>query len=585
MTEAADTGHGGAGVSPAAVQSLPPLTVPEAIAGPIDWLSPIPVEPLWTHFDAAVATFGSRPCLEFLGRHYRYADVGQMVNAAAKGLQQIGVGPGTKVGLCLPNCPYYVVFYFAVLKAGATVVNYNPLYPERELQHLIEDSETDLMVTLDLALIYPRVAAMLDKTRLKRIIVGRMADVLPPLKGLLFPWLRRADIAAVPDDERHVWVRNLLDNDGRYQPVTVDPRRDIAVLQYTGGTTGVPKGAMLTHANLTANLHQVRRWFAMARPGEERMLGMLPFFHVFAMTIAMNLGLAIGAEIILVPRFDLAQLLDTIRRLRPTLFPGVPTLYKAISGAPNLNPEHLSSIRLCLSGGAPLPLEVKSEFERLSGCTLVEGYGLSESSPVAACNPLQGISKTGSIGLPMPHTRIVLRALDGSGAPVPLGEKGEVCIIGPQVMAGYWKRPADTAAVLENGVLRTGDVGTQDADGYTFLVDRIKDVILCGGYNVYPRMVEEAIYLHSAVSAVTVIGVPDDYRGQSAKAFIELRPGSSLTADELLEFLADKLSPIEMPRHIAFRDQLPRTPVGKLSKKELVAEELSRHTPPHGSAS
>ncbi|HEY0835518.1 MAG TPA: long-chain fatty acid--CoA ligase [Azospirillum sp.] len=524
-------------------------------------------------FDEAAARFAARPCLDFLGRRQTYAQVADLVNRAARGFQALGVGPGVKVGLCLPNTPFYVICFYAVLKAGGTVVNYNPLYVERELEHQIEDSETDLMVTLDLKQVYPRVGLMLDRTRLKRIIICRMTDILPTVKGLLFRVLKRSELADIPADDRHIAFETLIADDDAPTPVRIDPVHDIAVLQYTGGTTGVPKGAMLTHANLSANLIQVKAWFADMKDGEERMLAVLPFFHVFAMTVVLNLGIAAGAELILLPRFEVRQVLKTIAGRRATLVPGVPTMYKALVGAPDVGRYTLTSIRFCISGGAPLPLELKRQFEAMTGCVLVEGYGLTEASPVCNCNPLTGTSKEGSIGLPLPGVTVEIRDMEDPARVLPPGEKGELVLKGPNVMAGYWRRPDETARVIgPDGFLRTGDVGTIDGDGYVFLLDRLKDLIICGGYNVYPRMIEEAIYLHPDVVAVCVIGLPDEYRGQTPKAFVQLKPGASLTVDGLKAFLADKISRIEMPKHIEFRAELPKTAVGKLSKKELVAE-------------
>lgn len=541
----------------------------------VDWAEPIPARPLYSIFDEAVAQFAGRPCVDFLGRRYTYGEISDLVNRAAKGFQRLGVARGTRVGLCLPNSPYYLVCYFAVLKLGGIVVNFNPLYVERELATQIIDSQTEIMVTLDLAALYDKVAKMFDQAGLGQIVVCRMADILPQPKRLLFSVLKRGELAAIPADSRNVRFADLIENDGRYQPVDVDPG-EVAVLQYTGGTTGVPKGAMLTHANLLANTVQVFRWFPGLQRGEERLLGVLPFFHVFAMTVVMNLGIAAGAELILLPRFELEMLLKTIHKRRPTLFPGVPTIYTAINNAPTLKKYDLSSIKFCISGGAPLPVEVKHEFEKLTGCNLVEGYGLTEASPVTNCNPIGGIDKAGSIGIPLPGTIIEIRSPDDPGKLMPTGEKGEVCVVGPQVMAGYWKRPDDTAKTIVDGRLRTGDIGYMDGDGYVFLVDRIKDVILCGGYNVYPRNVEEAIYLHPAVVEVIVIGVADAYRGQAPKAFVRLRDDATCTEKELKDFLADKLSKIELPREIEFRAELPKTMIGKLSKKELVAEEQAK---------
>jgi long-chain acyl-CoA synthetase len=333
---------------------------------------------------------------------------------------------------------------------------------------------------------------------------------------------------------------------------------------------------MLTHYNLVANAVQCHLWFHMVEEGAERTVAVIPFFHVFAMTSAMNFSIKTGAEIAMVPRFDLDLLLQTITRVKPTFFPAVPTIFTAIKAHPRLSTFDLSSIKRCISGGAPLPVEVKAEFEALTGCEVVEGYGLSETSPVATCNPLGHPGKAGSIGLPVPGTTVEVVSLDDPRRLVPQGERGEIVIGGPQVMAGYWNKPDETEAVLTDGKLRTGDVGYIDEDGFIFLVDRIKDLIIAGGYNVYPRNVEEAIYQHPSVLECCVVGVPDPYRGQTVKAYVVRRPGMTLDAEELVAFLKDKLSPIELPKLVEFRETLPKTAIGKISRKDLAAEEASR---------
>ncbi len=385
-------------------------------------------------------------------------------------------------------------------------------------------------------------------------------------------------MASVPDAPCYMTYKDLLGGAHGLRPVQIDPLEDVAVLQYTGGTTGVPKGAMLTHANLAANRRQVVAWGQDLKMGQERMLGVLPFFHVFAMSVVMNCAVGVAGEMILLPRFDLQEVLRTIEKTRPTLFPAVPTIFNAIENFEGVDRFDLSSIKLCISGGAPLPVEVKQAFEERTGCKVVEGYGLSESAPVATCNPPYGVNKAGSIGMPFPATEVALRDLEDPARPAAPGEKGEICVKGPQVMKGYWRRPEETAAVLDDGWLHTGDVGTMDEDGYVFLVDRLKDVILCGGYNVYPRAIEEACYQHEAVEEVTVIAVDDAYRGQAPKAFVKLREGVNLSTADLRAFLAERLSPIELPREIEFRDALPKTMIGKLSKKELIEEERAKLT-------
>lgn len=373
------------------------------------------------------------------------------------------------------------------------------------------------MVTLDLQALYTKLAPMLGTTPLKTIIVASMAGALPFIKKLLFPIVRRKDLATPPRDSAHPRFEELVDNDGRYQAVPVDPVKTVAVLQYTGGTTGIPKGAMLTHANLFANAVQCRRWFHGLEFGKERALGVLPFFHVFAMTVVQNMLLSAGAEIIMLPRFEVEAALKAIETKKATFVAGVPTMYTAFNTSVAKQPRNLSSVRNCISGGAPLPLEVKQRFEQVTGCHLVEGYGLTESSPVATCNPLGGVNKAGSIGLPLPLTRLELRDIADPKKVSTRGERGEICIGGPQVMAGYWNRHEATQQQMVDGLLRTGDIAMMDEDGYFFIVDRIKDLILCSGFNVYPRVVEEAIYQHPDVEECTVIGITDSYRGQTPK--------------------------------------------------------------------
>ncbi len=543
----------------------------------VDWNAEIPERPLYALLDDAVSRFGERPAIDFLDRKYSYRELGELVARAARGFQDIGVGKGVKVGLFLPNCPQFIAAYYGILKAGGTVVNYSPLYVEDELLHQIEDSHTDIMVTLNLTALYPKMQAMLERSRVSKLIVGTMPEVLPFPKNLLFPLVKRKEIAKVPEDAAHQSFKQLLNNDGDYRPIEIAPREDIAVLQYTGGTTGVSKGAMLSHAALYANTLQTAMWDAQAVPGEESVLGVLPFFHVFAMTVVMNLSIHRGAKIIMHPRFELEAVMKDIVKKRPTMMPGVPTMYTAIGNHPQITELDVSSIRVCISGGAPLPLEVKQKFEQLTGANLSEGYGLTECSPVATANPFHGVPKAGSIGLPVPGTEIIITDREDPGKIMPQGESGEICITGPQLMNGYWGRPEATAETIIEGRLRTGDVGYMDEDGYSFIIDRIKDLVLVSGYNVYPRHVEEAIYQHPQVAEVTVIGIPDDYAGQAVKAFVVLKGDKTLTGDELGTFLAERLGRHEVPKHIEFRDELPKTMIGKLSKKELVAEEMEKY--------
>jgi long-chain acyl-CoA synthetase len=531
-------------------------------------------------FEASVARFGPRPCLDFLGRRWTYAEMGALAARAAAGFRRLGVGPGAHVGICLPNGPHYVAAFFGALRAGATVVNFNPLYAPAELAAQARDSGVTVMVAPDLEPILGRVLGLLGDpgSPVKRVVACRFADALPPLKGLLFRLVKRRSIGHVPrgDDRVLAWDALL---EGPPEAAAAIPRPapdDVALLQYTGGTTGTPKGAMLTHANLAANIRQLRAWSTHSRPGEERVMAVLPFFHVFALTVVLGTSVDTGAEMVALPRYEPAQFLAALRRTRPTAVPGVPTLYRAVldHGA---TAADLASVKVCISGGAPLPAETKRAFEARSHCRLIEGYGLTEASPVCFCNPLEGEERPGTIGLPLPGLVAEIRALDDPTRTLPPGERGELCVKGPNVMAGYWNRPEETAAVLlPDGFLRTGDVGIMDADGYVTLVDRIKDLIICSGFNVYPRAIEEALYTHPDVVAATALGMPDPYRGESPAAFVQLRPGSTATPETLRAHLQDRLSPVEMPRLIEIRPELPRTVIGKLSKKELKAELLDR---------
>jgi long-chain acyl-CoA synthetase len=543
----------------------------------VNWHTTFKGEPLPDMLDRTVRDNGGAACTYFMGATMTYKQIGALADKVAKGLQQMGVTKGARVGLLLPNVPYYPILYYGILKAGGIVVNYNPLYTIEEITHQIKDSGTTIMATLDLAALFPKLEALLASGALEKAIICPFPKVLPGLKGMLFKFLKSKELAKIdasPQRGKLTTFAQLTANDGKYAHVPIDPDNDIAVLQYTGGTTGTPKGAMLTHSNLTINVKQADTYERDFGKGTERIMSVLPFFHVFAMTAIMNRGVANAAQMILVPRFDVDMVMKLIRATRPTIMPGVPTLFNAIRNYPGLKPDDLKSLRGGISGGAPLPVELKRNFEKEAGVVLIEGYGLSETAPIATCNHRDVPIREGSIGLPMPATILSLRSLEDPAKEVALGERGEICIAGPQVMKGYWNKPEETKATFVGEYFRTGDVATMDEDGFIYIVDRIKDLILCSGYNVYPRRVEEAIYQHPAVEEVTVIGIPDDYRGEAPKAFIKLRAGQSATKEDILKFLEPKLSKIEMPSQIEFRDALPKTMVGKLSKKELRAELL-----------
>ncbi len=547
----------------------------------VDWNIDIQEKPVFSMLQETAEKFPLYAAFDFLGRKYNWQEIHDLSVRMAKGLQGKGVGKGQRVGLFLPNCPYFIVSYYAVLMTGATVVNLNPLYAEDELSHLIEDSETDLVVTLDLAVLYDKMRKMLHSTRLKNLILCSFTDVLPFPKNILFPLLKRSDMAKVGSEKRIIRFDDLVQNDAKVAIPDIDPVNDIAVLQYTGGTTGLPKGAMLTHYNIYANTIQAKEWFHQIEAGKEKMLGVLPFFHVFAMTAVMNFSVINALEIIAMPRFELKDALSIIAKKKPSVFPAVPAIYSAINNSPLRDKYDLSSVKYCLSGGAPLPMKVKEKFESITGCSVIEGYGLTESSPVVCGNVIDGLYKEGSIGLPFPRTIIEIIDIEDKSTSVPLGTRGELCIRGPQVMKGYLNKDEATADTLRDtgdGDLRlhTGDIAIMDEDGYVFIVDRLKDMIITNGYNVYPRNVEEAIYKHPSVEECIVAGLPDDRRGEIVKAWIKLRDGRELNSSDLKEFLKEKISPMEIPKRIEFREEpLPKTMIGKLSKKDIIAEEMA----------
>ncbi|WP_447777826.1 long-chain-fatty-acid--CoA ligase [Variovorax boronicumulans] len=550
---------------------------PEGVAWDHD-ITPTSVQQILTD---AVAGFPDRPAIDFMGKRLNYRELGALVDRAAKGLQALGVRPGVHVGLFLPNTPHYLVALFGVLQAGGTVVNYSPLDAAKVLEHKIEDSQTDFLITLDLAALYPQMAAMLGKTRLKKLIVGNLAEMTGAPEQVAAQMKAKNETVEISGDEHHLRFSELLDNDGRYTPHPLgDPREALAILQYTGGTTGLPKGAMLTHANLSSACEQVVITQSGTPPvlqmGTERLLAVLPPFHIYALTVNLLLGVRLAAEIVQHLRFDPKAALRDIAEKQLTTFCGVPTMFTAVIGDPDTPQYDLHSLKLCNSGGAPLPMEVGERFRAITGTWLAEGWGMTETSPTGTFSPAHGQRKPGSCGIPHPGVVIKMLDLEDPSRYVPLGEKGELCIQGPNVMKGYWNKPEATAdSTTFDGFFRTGDVGYMDDDGFVFIVDRCKDMLLCSGYNVYPRVLEEAIYQHPAVNEVAVIGVPDEYRGQSPKAFVMLKAGAEpFTLAQLQAFLKERVGKHEMVQALEIRAALPKTAVGKLSKKDLVDEEL-----------
>ena len=538
--------------------------------------APLDIAPVQSVLEKAAERFGAKPALDFMNKRISYAELDALANRAAAGFQKLGVRPGVHVGLFLPNTPHYIIAFFGVMKAGGVVVNYSPLDALPTLQLKVNDSETDILVTLDLASLYPHAEKLLGSTRLKTLIVGEFAEMTPAPGPVAAQMKAGGMLAEVSHDSAHVAFRNLIDNDGRYRVHALGALDDeLAVIQYTGGTTGSPKGAMLTHANLTAatSLYTevMTRSVDGLRAGEERFLCILPLFHIYSLTVVMMLGFRLGAELVLHPRFDAQAAVKDMVEKKITVYLGVPTMHVAILAVPGVEAMDFSSLRLCGSGGAPLPVAVQDRFERVIGCPLNEGWGMTETSPIGTFNPREGRRRPASCGVPYPGTQMKFIDVADPEREVALGERGEICVKGPNVTKGYWKKPEATAnALTADGFFRTGDVGYMDEDGYVFIVDRTKDMLLCGGFNVYPRNIEEAIYQHPSVEEVSVIGVPDEYRGETPKAFIKLKAGAApVTLEDMKAFLKDRLGKHEMIGAIEIRDELPKTPVGKISKKDL----------------
>ncbi|MDY7223643.1 AMP-binding protein [Halalkalibacterium halodurans] len=523
----------------------------------------------------AATTYPHHVALHFLGKTMTYQLFYEQVQRFAANLQQLGLQKGERVSIMLPNCPQAVIAYYGVLVAGGVVVQTNPLYVERELNHQLIDSGARFIVCLDV--LYPRVIKSREGAPLEHIIVTAIKDYLPFPKNMIYPFIQKPKPKGKIGYGSHVHRFVPMAQSGSTNPtsVPIDPKEDLALLQYTGGTTGVAKGVMLTHYNLVANTIQCRKWMYKWRDGQERTLAVLPFFHVYGMTTSMNLTLMTGSELHIVPRFDPLQVLKMIDKKKITMFPGAPTMYIALINHPDLKKYDLSSIEACISGSSSLPAEVQQTFEQLTGGRLVEGYGLTEASPVTNCNLVWGERKDQSIGVPWPDTDVHIRSLE-TGESLPSGEIGEVVVRGPQVMKGYWNRPEETNATLQNGWLYTGDMGYKDEEGYFYIVDRKKDMIIAGGFNIYPREVEEVLYAHAKVQEAVVIGVPDEYRGETVKAFIVVKEGESVSEKELNDYCRTHLAAYKVPRKYEFRDDLPKTMVGKVLKRVLIEEETKK---------
>lgn len=541
-------------------------------AHPTPWDTDFPPLSVPQMFADSAARFADRPLVDFLGRTFSYADLHAEARAFAAGLQQLGIAKGDRVGLFLPNVPVYLAAYYGALIAGATVVNFSPLYTPAELAAQVADSGTRLLVTVDSSALLPAALAVQEQSALEWLVVGSLAAQLPWAKGLAMRLFARKSLARIPPQGLH-WDDVLCA--AAPQPVTLDPEEDLALLQYTGGTTGTPKGAMLTHQNITANTRQVEA-IDPQQDARDVILGVLPLFHVFANICVLNRTVAHGGCIAMLPRFDAGQALKTLARVEATAMPGVPTMYQALLDHPDCGKTDFGSLRVCISGGAPLPLPLKQRFEAVTGARLIEGYGLTETAGVAAANPYEGEERPGTIGQPIPGTRVRLLDKEDPTQDAPAGEPGELAIQGPQVMRGYWRRPEAAAAAFaerhDGRWLRTGDVAVLEEGGYLRIVDRIKDMIAVGGFKVFPSEVEAVLLRHPAVKEALVIGVPDAYRGEAPRAYVTLHEGAAETGEALAGWLNGQLGKHERVDAVVVRASLPKTMIGKLDRKALRAE-------------
>jgi long-chain acyl-CoA synthetase len=544
---------------------------PEEIPATLTYKS----EPVQTYLTNAAKEFPNKSAIHFMGKEMSYETLHEHACKLASYLQKLGLEKGDRVAMMLPNCPQAVVSYYGILLAGGVVVPTNPLYTEREIEYQMKDSGAKAIITLDI--LFPRVSKVFTQTNLEHIIVTAIKDYLPFPKNLIYPFIQKKQygitVSVKHEGCHHLLTEIIKQSNKEIKSFSVDFEEDLAIIQYTGGTTGAPKGVMLTHRNLVSNAAMSNAWLYKCKRGEEIILAIIPFFHVYGMTAVMILSVMQGQKMVLLPKFDSEQTLKTIEKQRPTLFPGAPTIYIGLLNHPDLSKYDLSSIDSCISGSAPLPVEVQEKFEEITGGKLVEGYGLTESSPVTHSNFLWDRPRIkGSIGVPWPDTDAVILSFE-TGDPLPPGEIGEIAVKGPQVMKGYWNKPEETDQVLRDGWLLTGDLGYMNEEGYFFVVDRKKDMIIAGGFNIYPREIEEVMYEHPSVQEVVVVGVPDPYRGETVKAYIVLKESATTTEEELNSFARKHLASYKVPRMYEFRSELPKTAVGKILRRALVEEE------------
>lgn len=509
---------------------------------------------LYEMFQETVKQYSDLPALSFMGHEITYAGLQSQVEKLAAALEGLGVKKGDRVAIHLPNCPQFPIAFYAALSLGAIAIPCNPMYVARELTHQLNDSETETIITL--TSFYKMIKELQPKTTLKNIIAVNL----------------EGDSVKIETDD-YSFASLMKEYGGKQaQPVEVLPE-DRAAFMYTGGATGVSKGAILQHRHLLANALQLKAWAPDLKNGEEIFLSVLPLYHSYGLTLALNLPVLTGNKMVLLPRFELRSVLQTIDREKPTRFPGVPTMYVAINNAPDLHEYDLSSIKVCNSGAAPLPVKVQEVFEKITGGKLTEGYGLSEASPVTHSNPIYGKNVPGSIGLPIPDTEMKIVDIETGDTELPIGESGELCVRGPQIMEGYLNMPEETAQSLRDGWLYTGDIAKVDEEGYTYIVDRKKDMVIAGGYNIFPRDIEEVLYTHPKIMEATAIGISDPYRGETLKAYVVLKEGETLTEEEVIEFCKENLAAYKVPKLVEFRTELPKTMVGKILRRALREEE------------
>lgn len=537
----------------------------------------LPPKTLPRSLEEAAEEYPDNIAVQFMSGRLTYTELNNEVDSFARMLAGQGLKPGSRVALHMPNCPQYLIAFYGTLRAGCIVTPCNPLYVERELIHQLSDSGAEAIVTL--SRFYPLVRDVQDKTKLKLVIATSIKDYLGGTLKLLYTLFKeKKEGDRVTLAPGHLWLRDLLK---RYRshplPKVEDDLEKPACYMYTGGTTGVPKGAVLTHGNILANALQAKEWLQHYDEGKEIGLGALPFFHSYGMSIAMNLCLVLRGKLITVPQFKTKEILEIIHKDKPTLFPGVPTMYVAINNAPDVEKYDLSSIKVCISGAAPLPVEVQKQFEKITkGGRLREGYGLTETSPVTHCNPIFGENRPGSIGLPFPGVDAKIVDLEDPSKEMPVGERGQLAVKGPQVMRGYLNRDEDNRDIFHDGYILTGDIAIMDEDGYFYIVDRQKDMVIAGGYNIFPREIEEVLYTHEKILEVCVAGVPHDYRGETIKAYIVLKAGAAMTEQEVVDFCAENLTKYKVPKIVEFREELPKTMIGKILRRVLVEEETAK---------